>query len=625
MVRGIRKPVRSPTGLRFIAANVLFSLALGSLSLLVASNVARVDRVKLATIGTLFATFFLFTSKLYLPGGAASFIFYADAIVQNTTLSSSSGAFQRDAGYPLLIILSGYPFLHSLILLLIIQAAFAVVLPLLIFESLRRLAPLIAFYVSLASMLALSPYLFIKMIHHDQSYIFFEMLTLCMTLVFVQTKQIRYLYLMAFAAMFTSVVRPAGNLLFPTLIVGSYLVTRGKFRHYFTCVALFAIALGAYGWHRHLIVDVKNVVGTPSYTGAQMFYNPYVNSLDYGVRLWPQTVGPNFAHVFNDLREALGENEAKFIQNSYVGADEAAAVFARENMLSFTPDQLIDRMIESPNYEYYSLLWAANYDDRIMLRAAWEIVRSHPSLVLRYTARNLLHFLFNPGYEHSRYNLDPFGPDDLAFVPSVEVVAPDAIVGMSPRAVREIRFINSVKQPWIAESLFGWLEELWLEHYQTYLALLSLFICVAWGATVAAFARHASALWSKSSGDASKKYFLFPNGLIPSIVLASLLLCYDALLTALFVEPDFRYRQLADCEAIVLAGLGVISLGSWLDVGLGSRLRGSLRAYSAKLARLLDEFDPCRRLTAIQLAIWTACLITACFAVWALFMVEHTA
>src|ERR1700722_780742 len=167
-----------------------FSLALSPISLLFPSNMAGGDRAKLTTIGTLFATFFLFTAKLYLPGGAQSFIFYANAIVQNTILDSNSDVFQRDVGYPLLIIFSGYPFLHSFIVLLIIQAAFAVVLPLLVFESLRRLAPLAAFYTSLASILALSPFLFIKMIHHDQSYIFFEMLTLCITLVFVQTKQI---------------------------------------------------------------------------------------------------------------------------------------------------------------------------------------------------------------------------------------------------------------------------------------------------------------------------------------------------------------------------------------------------------------------------------------------------
>lgn len=181
-----------------------------------------------------------------MPGGAEQFIAYANAIAHNTILGPSANASQRDAGYPLLIIFSGYPYVHSLIPLLLIQAAFAVALPLLVFESLRRVATVPAFYTSLYSMLTLSPYLFMKMVHHDQSYIFFEMLMLVMILLSVQTKQICYLYLFTLVAIFTSIVRPAGNALFPIAIIGIYIVIRGKIRHYFTCAILFAVAFGIY-------------------------------------------------------------------------------------------------------------------------------------------------------------------------------------------------------------------------------------------------------------------------------------------------------------------------------------------------------------------------------------------
>jgi hypothetical protein len=607
-----------------------FSVVLSPVSLLFPSNMAGVDRTKLVTIGTLFATFFLFTAKLYLPGGAESFVFYADAIVKNSTLNSSSSAFQRDAGYPLLIILSGYPFLHSFIFLLIIQAAFAAVLSLLIFESLRRLAPRTAFYTGLASTLALSPYLFMKMIHHDQSYIFFEMLTLCMILVFLQTKQTPYLYLMTVAAIFTSVVRPAGNILFPIIIAGCYVVTRGRIqrRHYFTCVILFAIALGAYSWHRYVIFDVKNVDSSPSYTGTQTFYDPYVNSLDYEIRLWPRTVGSNFARVVKNLQAAVGpENEAAFIQNSYVGGDKAAAAFAQVNMLPFTGKQLIDRVIESPNYEYFSLLSAANADDQVMLRAALEIARAYPSLLWRYTTRNLFHFIFDPGYTHSRYSVDPFGPEDLVFLPSLDVVAADAVVSLTPRAVREVDFNNSFQLPSVASSTFGWLEKLWLEHYRQYVVILSFFMCVAWVTMIAGLARYAIARRAKVTNHASKegKHLPIWEKLIPCIFMASLLFCYDAFLTALFAEPDFRYRQLADLQAFVIAGLGVISLQRGLDSGLGLTLQSCLPVPFARLARLLGELDLWRRLSSIQLVIWIACLVIAGFGGWSFFMLMHTA
>jgi hypothetical protein len=604
-----------------------FLLALGPFYLFLPSDTTRTDRAKLIIIGTITATFFLFTAKVFMPGGAEQFIDYANAIVHGSILGPSTNASQRDAGYPLLIIFSGYPFMHSLIPLLIIQAAFAVALPLLVFESLHRVAPVPAFYTSLYSMLTLSPYLFMKMIHHDQSYIFFEMLMLVMILLSVQTKQIRYLYLFTLVAIFTSIVRPAGNALFPIAIVGIYMAIRGKIRHYFTCAILFVIAFGVYSWHRYVIFDAKDLGSMQSYTGSQMFYDPYVNALDYGIRLSPETIGPSFTLVLKNLQMALdNSNEAEFIQKSYVGGDRLAAAFARTNMLPFTAEQLIDRVIESPNYEYYSLLWAANNDDRVMRQAAWEMAWANPTLILRYTTRNLFHFVFKPGYDHSRYTLNPFGPEQLSFLPSVDVLAPDALASLMPRAVRELRVTNTLRRPFFVRVIYGRLEELWLSLYRTYVALLSGFMCVAWATALFSAGRYVVIRWSKPADTALQqgKYIFFPEGLITSILMASLLFSYDTVLTALFVEPDFRYRQMADLQATLIAGLGLISIQHWLKVSVGARLSLSDLIPLERVAYVLRRWDPWRDLTATQLGVWTAGLVIGSFAGWALFMLEHT-
>ena len=94
------------------------------------------------------------------PGGPRQFVDYANAIIHDTTLQPSVA--QRDAGYPLILILSGYPALNSLIPLLLIQAAFAIALPLLIYGSVRRLSVRIAYLTGLATILTLSPYYFMK-------------------------------------------------------------------------------------------------------------------------------------------------------------------------------------------------------------------------------------------------------------------------------------------------------------------------------------------------------------------------------------------------------------------------------------------------------------------------------
>ena len=320
----------------------------------------------------------------------------------------------------------------------LIQAAFAIVLPLLIYTGLRRLSPSLAFYTGLASIVTLSPFYFMKIIHHDQTYIFFSMLTVCPLLIFVQTKQVRFLYFFTLAAICASIARPAGNALFPIFLVASYIAARGSIRHYLVCSLVFGLFLVGYARHRYIIFDMKDVHTTASYTGEQIFYAPYLNSSDYGIRLVPNMIGPDFALAVENLRNRLqpAPKDLKYILDEYIGSDIGAAQFAKANIIPFTTDELIDRVLTHANWEYYVLLCGAS-DDRIMLRATLEIARTHPGLILEYFTRNLLHFIFDPGYKHSRYNTYPFGPEGLFFVPAIGAVVPEA-QSLPPRAFREL-------------------------------------------------------------------------------------------------------------------------------------------------------------------------------------------
>ena len=90
------------------AGSALQLWAMAPVALLSPSAIARVDRTKLTLISTLAAIFFLFAAKTLFPGGAILFVRYAWAIVHGATLAPEIAS--RDAGYPLLIILSGFPF-----------------------------------------------------------------------------------------------------------------------------------------------------------------------------------------------------------------------------------------------------------------------------------------------------------------------------------------------------------------------------------------------------------------------------------------------------------------------------------------------------------------------------------
>jgi len=194
-------------------------------------------------------------------------------------------------------------------------------------------------------------------------------------------------------------------------------------------------------WHRYVIFDMKHAAATPSFIGQQLFYNPYINSFDYHVRLVPKDLGPNLAEIADILRSELQPNprDSEFMKAQVTGSynEGIPRAFAEENFLSLSTDEYINRTFEKPNWEYYLMM--GNIDDRVMLGAAWEIARAHPGLVARYSIRNLYHFIFDPGYAHTRFNLSPFSSTGLNFLPSIGDVPMADADFVSLRASREAR------------------------------------------------------------------------------------------------------------------------------------------------------------------------------------------
>ena len=85
---------------------------------------------------------------------------------------------------------------------------------------------------------------------------------------------------------------------------------------------------------------------------------------------------------------------------------------------------------------------------------------------------------------------------------------------------------------------------------------------VAW-ATVAARVARLDRVWpSRRNSNKLDLGAALPlaGGLVTSIIIGSLLFGYNAVVTSIFAEPDFRYREMMDLPAIVIAGLGLIAI-----------------------------------------------------------------
>ena len=497
----------------------------------------------------------LFASGYIIPGGAGHFFEWAQALVSGSALPQDVA--QRDVGFPLLLVLSGYTFTGSFIGITLIHAAFAVLMPVFIYATLRPFSAGIAYYAGQMANVSLGSFLFIKLIHHDQVYIFTTVLMLMFLSIFLTRGTYKYLYLFSLACVAASICRPAGNLLFPLFLIIAFAAAPRPRRlcHYLTCAAIFAAALALYQWHRYEIFDIRHQQSIPSYVGAQVFYNTYMNSQEYGIILGPE-IGPNMSKIDAALRQALGPipRDSKFMQDHVGTVSES---FAVSQFLPFTTDQLMERVYLVPNWEYYALLCDAESNDQVLLRAALEIAAAHPIYVLRYSLRNLVVFLFHPGYAHTRYNLQPFSKIRLDFFPSLAGIG--ANEWLPPRALREAKLDLLATEPSLARKyLTKIIRELWLRSYQLFVKLSAILMVTSWLA-VAGSAICAIGLWRRTAACGAVALWSQAD-FVAALFSASMLLAYNAMVTAVFAEPDYRYHHFMLLLRVLIAGFGAIAL-----------------------------------------------------------------
>jgi Dolichyl-phosphate-mannose-protein mannosyltransferase len=285
------------------------------------------DRIfRIALLAVVMQGFFLFTANYCIPGGAAEFLVYAELLVRGG-VTHSAGVVSRDIGYPLLLVLSGLLFTKSLIGITIIQSAMAAMIPLLTYFTISPVSARAAYLAGLASAVSLVPFAFVKWIHHDQLYVFCTMLAVCLFSRFVGSKKVSYLYWFTLAIIATSLARPAGNLLFPVLIVTAYVLVRGSIKPYALSVLMFVIVAGLYQVQRYEMFDMANRTEVPSYTGQQIFYNLYRNSAEYGIVL-SEDLGPNLKRITDKVHDALlPDPRSSRTLRSFVGLEQSPNEF----------------------------------------------------------------------------------------------------------------------------------------------------------------------------------------------------------------------------------------------------------------------------------------------------------
>lgn len=507
--------------------------------------------VRLWAYSLLATTFFLYAGYFTLPGGGWNFPAWAMAIHTGGHLDPSF--VQRDAGYPILLWLSGYPLFGSFIGSALMQALFTLLMPIMAAYCIGRRYPRIAFWTGILVMLTLAPYQYMKWIHHDHAFVFFTLLTSLAAITALRTGKPWHIYLMTAVAIFMSITRPAGNLAFPGLLILLLCLRPQPWRHYVACAALFVSALMGYVHYRDVLFDIKDPSQRSSYAGAQFMYNFYMNTKEFGVEI-DREASPHWREATDRLHTLLKPSlrESKAIRTWIGRQGTVSPQFAEEEFYRHSPDAFLARFLKEPNYEYYTMFYETLNDDALLLKAYKELVLQYPGYMTRIVMRNAGLFLATPGFTHTRGNTRPTHQEGLQLVIGGGSVHKP--MGIPDKAVRELTHPPLGTDSETVKHILHFLQNNWLGGYYWQLTQWTLgfmLIGFAWGG-LSLWARIPHFTKLRASVAAAD-----PNGIGGAALLNAALLFYNVLVTSAFVDPNYRYHFFIISLQCVGAGFGV--------------------------------------------------------------------
>lgn len=493
--------------------------------------------------------FFLCTAQYYFAGGAGSFFIYANSIVSGThTLDIT----QRDIGFPLMLVLSGFPWTHSILNITILHAVMGFLIPVMVFAAVGNKYPRAAFIAAILCILSLVPYQFIKMMYHDQTYLFFNTLCVLVYIYYCRTKQVGYLYALTFAALFCSFTRPAGNASFLVLMICAYFSNPMHLRHYIICLMIFSAFTFANYEHRRTIMGLNPGEMMPSYTGHQIFYNVYVNSADSGIKLSPE-MGPAMKRISDEIRKAFGPNPALNPRNLYY--KNLNPEFYNSALNINDTEEFIKQLYAHPYPEYFELIhtmasvWK---DSPLFLQASWEVIRQNPFYPVKYTTRNLLYYFFKPGKTHLRLkNVSTMNkgsnPD---YYPRVGYIALEN--GLAERAKHEMEY-NPLR------GYFSFLKPTSATIYSIFRNSYNKINIVTVILMIISLSFSVSNILKRNNNTSAieHKDIIFPE------IGTFALLFYNALITSMFVDPIYRYHYMSMPLQMICAGFGIVIVRRW--------------------------------------------------------------
>jgi hypothetical protein len=476
------------------------------------------------------------------------FVFYSDGahFLNNATAMShfQSGNYAFTSGYPLIILLTGYPLTGSVVPLLIVQAAFATLTPWLAFKTFARLDKWCGILAGLICLGSLTPFFFENFFYHDGTSLFFAFVALALASAFFASRRPRYIYLSVAGATLAYFAQPA-LIGFVIGCGGAFAVfslsDRRQLKHVALAIGLFAVAvIGS-----SLLQD-WTMGRAPEQMGERLFYNVY---LEGGPAA--RFSGPAADKLRSALIRFFGTHPSSEI-GSYVNGRFRMVEDGHDDYQDFygqyegRPAALVDRIFAQPNREYYEMMldvrdFPDGVPDRLFLNASIAFIVRHPIVVLGYVWENLVDLTVGRAWSLTGPTMFSTSkhPNVSYFFPTRQEV----VLSRGVLPDQTYAFLTSRQAP--AGFLTRLANAAWDFVYNDVRPVLFWSMLVGW---LASFWRGRTACWTMSTVVASY---------------AATMLVFS-----FFVSPEFRYQIPGMAITAFAAGTGIHAVASWIIRGV---------------------------------------------------------
>jgi hypothetical protein len=498
-------------------------------------------------VSTLVAAWIALFGGFVFFGDSVTFFNYATLIIHRRIYS-----YYYTIGYPLLILLTGFPYMGSLVPLLVLQAAFAALTPWLAFKTFEPFCRGAGFTAGVVCLASLTPFFFENTFFHDGSSLFFGFLSITFASIFFATQQSRCIYLSGASATFAYFVQPGaiGFFAASVCVFSLYgLLDRRQVKHVLASVGICAALIVGFSTYQQWAVHRGGSSLESEQLGRRLFFNEYLQGSPYG-----ELSGPAADQLRRALIEFFGspsfQKDIAYVKTRLYGSDDYWDLFGQ---FDGRPRELVDRMFSQPNRTYYETLQIIpdlpnGVPDRLFLRAALAYLYQHPIVVAEFVGRNLKDFAGGAPWQCRGHSVFPDCriSEGTQFYPALP---PSSGVVLSPGSMpdRAYRFLTArevSRGVAVAGRIWQWVYD--------YLRIPLL----------------ASMLFGFFGSFCAGRQLCWTMTTVITAYVANLLVF------SLFEEPEFRYQIVGISTCAFATGPGLYLMLLWVCRGASVWLRG---------------------------------------------------